>query len=66
MRWDLVAILGVVLGFLLIVKGFDTLTTWRAWFFGIWGLVFFVPGILRVFFRIRGLRSRKETIQTDK
>ena len=66
MRWDLAAILGVVLGFLLIVKGFDTLTTWRAWFFGIWGLVFFVPGILRIFFRIRGLRSRKGTIQADK
>jgi hypothetical protein len=56
MRWDILAVFGVVFGFLLIIKGFDTLTEWRAWFFGICGLVLFLPGVLRIFFRIRHLR----------
>jgi hypothetical protein len=59
MRLDVLAVLGIVLGFLLIVKGFDTLTPWRAWFFGIWGLLFFLPGILRIVLRIRRIGSPK-------
>ncbi|MGC9965475.1 MAG: hypothetical protein ABSE08_08720 [Syntrophobacteraceae bacterium] len=59
MRWDILAVLGIVFGCLLIIKGFDTLTIWRAWFFGISGLVLFLPGILRIYLRIRRLRSPK-------
>jgi glucose dehydrogenase len=63
MRWDVLAIFGIVFGFLLIIKGFDTLTIWRAWFFGISGLVFFLPGILRILLRIWRLRSPKGPVQ---
>jgi hypothetical protein len=63
MRWDILAVFGVVFGFLLIIKGFDTLTTWRAWFFGISGLVLFLPGILRICLRIRHLRTRDHSVE---
>ena len=62
MRWDILAIFGIVFGFLLIVKGFDTLTEWRAWLFGISGLVFFLLGILRIFFRVKRIRSPKGAV----
>jgi hypothetical protein len=58
MRWDLLALFGVVLGFLLIIGGLDTLVTWRAWFLGISGLVLFLPGIIRICLRIRRLLTR--------
>jgi glucose dehydrogenase len=62
MRWDILALIGIVFGFLLIVKGFDTLTEWRAWFFGIAGLVLFLCGILRIVLRVRRLRSPKALV----
>ncbi len=63
MRWDILAVFGIVFGFLLIIKGFDTLTTWRAWFFGISGLVLFLPGILRAYLRIRRIGSPKGPVE---
>ena len=65
MRWDLLALFGVVLGFLLIIGGLDTLVTWRAWFLGISGLVLFLPGIIRICLRIRRLRTR-DSLTEDK
>jgi hypothetical protein len=58
MRWDLLAVFGLVFGFLLVIKGFDTLTEWRAWFFGITGLVLFLLGLIRIGFRIGHIRTR--------
>lgn len=65
MRWNLLAILAVVFGFLLIIKGLDTLTTWRVWFLCISGLVLFLPGIILSFLRIRRFRTHNST-QEDK
>ncbi len=62
MRWDVLAVFGLAFGFLLIIKGFDTLTEWRAWFFGLSGLVFFLLGAIRIFFRIRHFRTRNSHI----
>ena len=55
MRWNLLAIFAVVFGILLIIKGFDTLTTWRAWFFCISGVVLFLLGIIRSYLSLRRL-----------
>jgi len=63
MRWDIPAVFGVVLGFLLIIKGLDTLTTWRAWFFGISGLVLLLAGMIRIYLRIRHFRTRNSSIE---
>ena len=63
MRWDLLALFGVVFGFLLIIGGLDTLVAWRAWFLGISGLVLFLPGIIRIFLRIRRLRTRNSSME---
>jgi hypothetical protein len=63
MRWDILAVFGIVFGFLLIIKGFDTLTEWRAWFFGISGLVLFLLGILRAYLRIRRIGSHKGPVE---
>ena len=57
MLWDLLAVFAVVLGFLLIIGGLDTLIEWRAWFLGISGLVLLLPGIIRIYMRIRHLRT---------
>ncbi len=64
MRWDIFAVFGLVFGFLLIIKGFDTLTEWRAWFFGMSGLVLFLLGTIRIFFRIRHFRTRDDQIES--
>ena len=63
MRWDILAVFGVVFGFLLIIGGLDTLMTWRAWFLGISGLVLFLPGIIRIYLRIRRLRTRNSSME---
>ena len=63
MRWDLLALFGVVFGFLLIIGGLDTLVAWRAWFLGISGLVLLLPGIIRIFLRIRRLRTRNSSME---
>ncbi|MGA3113254.1 MAG: hypothetical protein ABSF90_02345 [Syntrophobacteraceae bacterium] len=63
MRWDIPAVFGVVSGFLLIIKGLDTLTTWRAWFFGISGLVLLLAGMIRIYLRIRHFRTRNSSIE---
>jgi glucose dehydrogenase len=63
MLWDLLAVFAVVLGFLLIIGGLDTLITWRAWFLGISGLVLLLPGIIRICLRIRRLRTRSSSAE---
>ena len=63
MLWDLLAVFAVVLGFLLIIGGLDTLVTWRAWFLGISGLVLLLPGIIRIYLRIRRLRTRSSSAE---
>ncbi|MFZ0932148.1 MAG: hypothetical protein WAN11_26350 [Syntrophobacteraceae bacterium] len=63
MRWDIPAVFAVVLGFLLIIKGLDTLTIWRAWFFGISGLVLLLAGMIRIYLRIRHFRTRNSSIE---
>ena len=63
MRWNLLAIFAVVFGILLIIKGLDTLTTWRAWFFGISGLVLLLAGMIRIYLRIRHFRTRNSSIE---
>ncbi|MGO8942183.1 MAG: hypothetical protein ACLQJ7_00715 [Syntrophobacteraceae bacterium] len=63
MRWNLLAIFAVVLGVLLIIKGLDTLTPWRAWFFCISGLVLFLPGIIRSYVRIRRLWAHESSTE---
>ncbi|MGO9314343.1 MAG: hypothetical protein ACLQBD_10555 [Syntrophobacteraceae bacterium] len=63
MLWDLLAVFAVVLGFLLIIGGLDTLITWRAWFLGISGLVLLLPGIIRIYLRIRRLRTRSSSVE---
>ncbi len=63
MRWNLLAIFAVVFGILLIIKGLDTLTTWRAWFFCISGLVLFLPGIIRSYLGIRRLWTHKSSTE---
>ncbi len=63
MLWDLLAVFAVVLGFLLIIGGLDTLITWRAWFLGISGLVLLLPGIIRIYLRIRRLRTRSSSAE---
>jgi glucose dehydrogenase len=63
MRWDIPAVFAVVLGFLLIIKGLDTLTIWRAWFFGISGLVLLLAGMIRIAARIRNFRTRNSSIE---
>ena len=63
MLWDLLAVFAVVLGFLLIIGGLDTLITWRAWFLGISGLVLLLPGIIRIYLRIRHLRTRSSSVE---
>ncbi|MGA2027335.1 MAG: hypothetical protein ABSH17_09770 [Syntrophobacteraceae bacterium] len=63
MRWNLLAIFAIVFGILLIIKGLDTLITWRAWFFCISGLVLLLPGIIRSYLVLRRLwvpKSSKE------
>ncbi len=62
MRWDLLALFGVAFGFLLIIGGLDTLVAWRAWFLGISGLVLLLPGLIRIFLRIRRLRTRNSSM----
>ena len=63
MCWDLLAVFAVVLGFLLIIGGLDTLITWRAWFLGISGLVLFLPGIIQIYLRIRRLLTRNSSAE---
>jgi hypothetical protein len=63
MLWDLLAVFAVVLGFLLIIGGLDTLIEWRAWFLGISGLVLLLPGIIRICMRIRHLRTRSRSVE---
>ena len=65
MLWDLLALLGVVFGFLLIVGGLDTLVAWRAWFLGMSGLVLFLPGIIRIFLRSRRLLTRNGSMEDN-
>ena len=65
MRWDLLALSGVVLGFLLIIAGLDTLVAWRAWFLGISGLVLLLPGITRIFLRIRRLLTHNSSMEDN-
>lgn len=62
MRWDLLALFGVAFGFLLIIGGLDTLVAWRAWFLGISGLVLLLPGLIRIFLRIRRLGTRNSSM----
>ena len=61
MLWDLLAVFAVVLGFLLIIGGLDTLITWRAWFFCISGLVLLLPGIIRSYLVLRRLWAPKSS-----
>ncbi|MGA2402341.1 MAG: hypothetical protein ABSG91_11655 [Syntrophobacteraceae bacterium] len=63
MRWNILAVFAVLFGFLLIIKGLDTLTPWRAWFFGISGLVLFLPGVIRIYLRIRRFKTDNTPIQ---
>ena len=63
MLWDLLAVFAVVLGFLLIIGGLDTLIEWRAWFLGISGLVLLLPGIIRICMRIRHLRTHSRSVE---
>lgn len=63
MRGDFLAILGLICGFLLIIKGFDTLTEWRAWLFGLVGLVFFLAAIIRIVFRVKRFLNRGDALE---
>ena len=48
MRWNILAVIGIVLGLVLLRMGLDTLVEWRAWFLGIGGLSFIFLGGLRI------------------
>ena len=63
MRWNLLAIFAVVFGILLIIKGLDTLITWRAWFFCISGLVLFLLGIIRSYLLLRRLWAHNSSME---
>jgi hypothetical protein len=63
MRCDLTAVFALVFGLLLIIKGLDTLTTWRAWFLGISGLVLFLAGIIGIYLRIRRFLTRNSSME---
>ncbi len=55
MVWNILAVFGIICGFLLMIKGLDTLIYWRAWFFGIAGLAMFLPGVITICLRIKHL-----------
>ncbi len=48
MRWNILAILGIISGLILLHMGMDTLVEWRAWFLSLCGLSFIFLGGLRI------------------
>ncbi len=52
MRWNLLAVLGVIVGLALVRWGLDTLVEWRAWFLTLSGLLFILLGGLRIVVKI--------------
>ena len=60
MRWNILAFLGILIGFCLIRGGLDSLLEWRAWFLGLSGLGLILLGSLRILLSLRRLRTEKK------
>ncbi len=52
MRWNILAVFGIILGIMLLRMGLDTLVDWRTWFLSLGGLLFILLGGLRIFVKI--------------
>ena len=61
MKMNVLAVLGIVIGLILIRGGLDTLVEWRAWFLFGTGLFLFVVGGLAIFLQIRRFRGPDRT-----
>jgi hypothetical protein len=59
MRWNILAVIGIMLGLVLLRTGLDTLVEWRAWFLGLSGLSLILLGGLRILFVV--LRRRGDS-----
>ena len=53
MAWNILSAFAVLFGLLLMFMALDTLIPWRAWFLATTGMVFFLPGAIRLYLRIR-------------
>ena len=64
MKVNILAILGILVGLILIRGGLDSLVEWRAWFLFGTGLFLFAVGGLAIILRIRRFWG-KSTGQTE-
>jgi len=55
MGYNLLGILGIIIGLFLLRHGVDSFVEWRAWFLTISGLCFLISGIMRIYLQIRRL-----------